>query len=50
MYTKHEKLLMKDFVLEVRGQLDVNHLLEESIIILDLNETIYEEIFQRLIN
>uniref|UniRef100_A0A914XPH1 Uncharacterized protein n=1 Tax=Plectus sambesii TaxID=2011161 RepID=A0A914XPH1_9BILA len=49
MHTKHEKLLVKDFVSEVRGQLDVNHLLEKSVILLDLNESIYEEIFKRII-
>uniref|UniRef100_A0A914WXG6 Bicarbonate transporter-like transmembrane domain-containing protein n=1 Tax=Plectus sambesii TaxID=2011161 RepID=A0A914WXG6_9BILA len=40
---------VNDFVSEVRGRLDVNHLLEKSVILLDLNESIYEEIFKRII-
>lgn len=50
MHTKHEKLSMKDFTSEIRGKLDVNHLLEEkSVILLDLDETLYEDIFDRYI-
>uniref|UniRef100_A0A914WVI2 Bicarbonate transporter-like transmembrane domain-containing protein n=1 Tax=Plectus sambesii TaxID=2011161 RepID=A0A914WVI2_9BILA len=51
MHTKHEKLPMKDFASEIRGKLDVNHLLEEkSVILLDLKETLYEDIFNRILD
>ncbi|VDM47807.1 unnamed protein product [Toxocara canis] len=50
MYAKHEKIPMKDFGSEVRATMDIDHLLNKSVLLLDLQETSLEEIFAKIIH
>ncbi|CAG9530637.1 unnamed protein product [Cercopithifilaria johnstoni] len=50
MYAKHEKIPMKDFGSEIRATMDIDHLLNKSILLLDLQETSLEEIFAKIIH
>jgi sodium borate transporter 11 len=47
MYAKHEKIPMKDFGSEIRATMDIDHLLNKSVLLLDLQETSLEEIFAK---
>ncbi|CDW59155.1 hypothetical protein TTRE_0000748501 [Trichuris trichiura] len=47
MYAKHEKIPMKDFGSEVRATMDIDHLLNKAVLLLDLPETSLEEIFNK---
>ena len=49
MYAKHEKIPMKDFGSEVRATMDIDHLLNKAVLLLDLQETSLEEIFTSLL-
>ncbi|KHJ48853.1 hypothetical protein D918_01158 [Trichuris suis] len=48
MYAKHEKIPMKDFGSEVRATMDIDHLLNKAVLLLDLPETSLEEIFNNI--
>ncbi|VDN04490.1 unnamed protein product [Thelazia callipaeda] len=50
MYAKHEKIPMKDFGSEIRATMDIDHLLNKSVLLLDLQETSLEEIFAKIIH
>ncbi|VDK68416.1 unnamed protein product [Litomosoides sigmodontis] len=50
MYSKHEKIPMKDFGSEIRATMDIDHLLNKSVLLLDLQETSLEEIFAKIIH
>ncbi|KRX57373.1 Sodium bicarbonate transporter-like protein 11, partial [Trichinella sp. T9] len=50
MYAKHEKIPMKDFGSEVRATMDIDHLLNKAVLLLDLPETSLEEIFNKIIH
>ncbi|KAI6184793.1 hypothetical protein M3Y97_00634400 [Aphelenchoides bicaudatus] len=50
MYSKHEKIPMKDFGSEIRAALDIDHLLNKAVLLLDLQETSLEEIFAKIIH
>jgi len=50
MYSKHEKIPMKDFGSEIRATMDIDHLLNKAILLLDLQETSLEEIFAKIIH
>ncbi|KAK5984222.1 hypothetical protein GCK32_020671 [Trichostrongylus colubriformis] len=47
MYAKHEKIPMKDFGSEIRATMDIDHLLNKAVLLLDLQETSLEEIFAK---
>lgn len=47
MYSKHEKIPMKDFGSEIRATMDIDHLLNKAVLLLDLQETSLEEIFAK---
>jgi sodium borate transporter 11 len=47
MYSKHEKIPMKDFGNEIRATMDIDHLLNKAVLLLDLQETSLEEIFAK---
>uniref|UniRef100_A0A915JTP2 Bicarbonate transporter-like transmembrane domain-containing protein n=1 Tax=Romanomermis culicivorax TaxID=13658 RepID=A0A915JTP2_ROMCU len=47
MYAKHEKIPMKDFGSEIRATMDIDHLLNKAVLLLDLPETSLEEIFNK---
>ncbi|VDP29043.1 unnamed protein product [Soboliphyme baturini] len=47
MYAKHEKIPMKDFNSEVRATMDIDHLLNKAVLLLNLPETSLEEIFNK---
>lgn len=47
MYVKHEKIPMKDFGSEVRATMDIDHFLKKAVVLLDLQETNMEQIFQK---
>lgn len=49
MYAKHEKIPMKDFGSEIRATMDIDHLLNKSVLLLDLQETSLEEIFAKYV-
>ncbi|KAH7724619.1 anion exchange protein-like [Aphelenchoides avenae] len=50
MYSKHEKIPMKDFGSEIRATMDIDHLLNKAVLLLDLQETSLEEIFAKIIH
>uniref|UniRef100_A0A1I7XHB8 HCO3_cotransp domain-containing protein n=1 Tax=Heterorhabditis bacteriophora TaxID=37862 RepID=A0A1I7XHB8_HETBA len=50
MYAKHEKIPMKDFGSEIRATMDIDHLLNKAVLLLDLQETSLEEIFAKIIH
>uniref|UniRef100_A0A183F0B1 Coiled-coil domain-containing protein 81 n=1 Tax=Gongylonema pulchrum TaxID=637853 RepID=A0A183F0B1_9BILA len=50
MYAKHEKIPMKDFGSEIRATMDIDHLLNKSVLLLDLQETSLEEIFAKCVD
>ncbi|CAB3411239.1 unnamed protein product [Caenorhabditis bovis] len=50
MYAKHEKIPMKDFGSEIRATMDIDHLLNKAVLLLDLEETSLEEIFAKIIH
>jgi solute carrier family 4 (sodium borate transporter), member 11 len=49
MYSKHEKIPMKDFGSEIRATMDIDHLLNKAVLLLDLQETSLEEIFAKFL-
>lgn len=49
MYSKHEKIPMKDFGSEIRATMDIDHLLNKAVLLLDLQETSLEEIFAKFV-
>ncbi|VDO81199.1 unnamed protein product [Onchocerca flexuosa] len=49
MYAKHEKIPMKDFGSEIRATMDIDHLLNKAVLLLDLQETSMEEIFAKYV-
>ncbi len=42
-----QKIPMKDFGSEIRATMDIDHLLNKSVLLLDLQETSLEEIFAK---
>ncbi|XP_022324265.2 solute carrier family 4 member 11-like isoform X2 [Crassostrea virginica] len=50
MYSKHEKLPMKDFSLEVRAAMDVKNFLKKTVLILDLNKLSLDEIIDEILH
>lgn len=50
MYSKHEKLPMKDFSMEVRATMDVQNFLKKTVLILDLNKVSLDEIIDEILH
>ncbi|XP_048774701.1 solute carrier family 4 member 11-like [Ostrea edulis] len=50
MYSKHEKLPMKDFSMEVRASMDVQNFLKKTVLILDLNKVSLDEIIDEILH
>lgn len=50
LYTEKDTVRFKDFASEVRGNMDVDSLLDESAVILDLTETSLERIIHTILN
>lgn len=44
-----QKIPMKDFGSEIRAKMDIDHLLNKAVLLLDLPETSLEEIFSKYI-
>jgi len=50
LYTEKDTVRFKDFASEVRGNMDIDSLLDESAVILDLTETSLERIVHTILN
>lgn len=48
--SRHQKIPMKDFGSEIRATMDIDHLLNKAVLLLDLQETSLEEIFAKIIH
>ncbi|XP_033608910.1 sodium bicarbonate transporter-like protein 11 isoform X2 [Cryptotermes secundus] len=50
MYSKHEKIQMKDFSAEIRATLDIAHFLNQAVLLLDLTETNLECVVELMLH
>ncbi|KAI1280565.1 Sodium bicarbonate transporter-like protein 11 [Halotydeus destructor] len=48
MYSKHERLPMKDFGAEIRASMDVDQFLQQAVLLLDITETSLEGIVDKI--
>ncbi|XP_069693692.1 solute carrier family 4 member 11-like [Periplaneta americana] len=49
MYSKHEKVQMKDFGSEIRASLDITHFLTQAVLLIDLTETNLERVVEMML-
>lgn len=49
IYSRHDKVLPKDFATEVRGSMDIQRFINQSVLLLDLNETNVDKIMDELL-
>lgn len=50
MYSRHEKLPLKDFSLEIRAAMDIQRFLNKTVLLLDLNKISLDEIIDEILH
>ncbi|XP_060064825.1 solute carrier family 4 member 11-like [Ylistrum balloti] len=50
MYSRHEKLPLKDFSLEIRAAMDIQRFLNKTVLLLDLNKLSLDEIIDEILH
>ncbi|OWF45125.1 sodium bicarbonate transporter-like protein 11 isoform X2 [Mizuhopecten yessoensis] len=50
MYSRHEKLPLKDFSLEIRAAMDIQRFLNNTVLLLDLNKISMDEIIDEILH